>query len=598
MNQLTHVSTSGNQSLIDHVFLAHPQQLKQCCVDPPLGTSDHNCINLSVTHRCGITKHNKKSSRTIWRYQQADFDRANNLLNEVNLDELLEGDVDQMWYAWEEKFMSIMHQCISTAKLLVKSSVPWLNRDITKAMRARNLAFRRVKRTKGSVHLNDYKKKRNKVANMIKDAKLKFFKGLNPSNPKSFWKVVKYLTKQTSSIPILEDCHEQAIHDDAAKATLLNDFFSGCFNDAQPPLSMSDYSNLHQPDPDLCPEQFLCTEDEILEMLLSLDTTKSSGPDGISATMLKQTAVSIAPGITKLMNLSISTSKFPTAWKTSSVVPVPKGSNHTSVSNYRPISLFPILSKLLEKHVHDLILNHFNLHHPITLQQWGFQSKKSSVSALIDVSYNWSKALDQGNEVCAVFFALQKAFDPVPHQSLIEKLKSIELDPFLVRWIYSYLIDRKQYVVLNGERSATCNFISGVPQGSVLGPLLFLIYINDSVCSTVLDGNCISLYADDMLLYRIIDSSQDFDCVQQGIDNIGRWVAENDLHLNSAKCKFMVVTRRRTKGNPIPELLLYGQPLERVSEYKYLGVILSANLSWTPHIEKVVTKTRRMIGML
>ena len=274
--------------------------------------------------------------------------------------------------------------------------------------------------------------------------------------------------------------------------------------------------------------------------------------------------MSIAPGIAKLMNLSISTSKFPTAWKTSSVAPVPKGSNNTSVSNYRPISLLPILSKLLEKHVHGLILNHLNLHHPIALQQWGFQSKKSSVSALIDVSYNWSKALDQGNEVCTVFFDLQKAFDSVPHQSLIEKFKSIELDPFLVRWVYSYLIDRKQYVVLNGERSATCNVISGVPQGSVLGPLLFLIYINDSVCSTVLDGNCISLYADDMLLYRIIDRSQDFDCIQQGIDNIGRWVAENDLHLNSAKCKFMVVTRRRTKRNPIPELLLYGQPLERV----------------------------------
>ena len=270
MGEPTHVSTSGNQSLIDHVFLSHPQQLKQCCVAPPLGTSDHNYINLNVTYRCGTTKYNKKSNRTIWRYQQADFDRANNLLNEVNWDELLEGDVDQMWYAWEEKFMSIMYQCIPTAKLLVKSSVPWLNRDITKAMRARNLAFRHVKRTRRSVHLNDYKKKRNKVANMIKDAKLKFFKGLNPSNPKNFWKVAKYLTKQTSSIPILKDCHGQAIHNDAAKATLLNDFFSGCFNDAQPPLSMSDYSNLHQPDPDLCPEQFLCTEDELLEMLLAI----------------------------------------------------------------------------------------------------------------------------------------------------------------------------------------------------------------------------------------------------------------------------------------------------------------------------------------
>ena len=111
---------------------------------------------------------------------------------------------------------------------------------------------------------------------------------------------------------------------------------------------MSDYNQLSQPDQFSCPEELLCIEDEILEMLLALETTKSSGPDGISATMLKQTAVSIAPGITKLMNLSIHLGKFPTAWKTPSVVPIPKGSNHTCVSNYRPISLLPILSKLLE----------------------------------------------------------------------------------------------------------------------------------------------------------------------------------------------------------------------------------------------------------
>ena len=112
----------------------------------------------------------------------------------------MKGDVDQMWSVWEEKFMSVMRQCIPTAKLSVKSNVPWINKDVTKAMRARNLSFRRMKRTGGLHHQTDYKKKRNKVANMIKNAKLKYFKRLNPSNPKHFWKVVKYLTKQTSSI--------------------------------------------------------------------------------------------------------------------------------------------------------------------------------------------------------------------------------------------------------------------------------------------------------------------------------------------------------------------------------------------------------------
>ena len=217
---------------------------------------------------------------------------------------------------------------------------------------------------------------------MIKCAKSRYFKRLNPSNPKTFWKLVKCLTKQTSSIPILKDSQEKAVHDDTEKATLLNEFFSSCFNNAQPPLNMSHYNEFNQPDQDSCPEQLLCTEDEILEMLLSLDTTKSNGPDGISAIMLKQTAVSIVPGITKLMNMSICSGKFPTAWKTSSVVPIPKGSNHTRITNYRPISLLSIVSKILEKCIHSLIFNHLNAHHPIALQQWGFQPKKSTVAAL------------------------------------------------------------------------------------------------------------------------------------------------------------------------------------------------------------------------
>ena len=135
--------------------------------------------------------------------------------------------------------------------------------------------------------------------------------------------------------------------------------------------------------------------------------------------------------------MSIHSGKFPTAWKTSSVVPIPKGNNDTSVSNYRPISLLPILSKLLERHIYGLILN---LYHPIALQQWGFQPKKSSVSALIDVVYEWSKALDQSSEICAVFFDLRKAFDSVPHKSLIDKLRALDLDPYILTKLGGYAL--------------------------------------------------------------------------------------------------------------------------------------------------------------
>ena len=186
--------------------------------------------------------------------------------------------------------------------------------------------------------------------------------------------------------------------------------------------------------------------------------------------MLKSTAYSIAPGLTKLFNKLVCI-----IWKVSKHLEtiicssIPKGEDKSSVSNYQTISLLSIVSKLLERHMYRLILLHLEVYHPISLHQWGFQPKKSTTAALSDVCNTWAMAVDKGKEVCAIFFDLRKAFDSVPHRSLIEKLESIGINQYILRWIVLYLSGRSQYVVLNGERPPTLAVISGVPQGSVLG---------------------------------------------------------------------------------------------------------------------------------
>ena len=386
-----------------------------------------------------------------------------------------------------------------------------------------------------------------------------------------------------------ESCHEMP--------KVLNDYFTQCFNSAVPRLDESVFE-YYRLDPLCCPDDLLCSEEEVIDLLLSLNTSKANGPDGISATMLKSTAHSIAPGLTKLFNKSISSGRMPLTWKTSSVVPIPKGDDKSSVKNYRPISLLSIISKLLERHMYWQIATHLEVYYPISLQQWGFQPKKSTTAALLDVYNTWAMEVDKGKEICAIFFDLKKAFDSVPHRSLIEKLKSIGLNPYILRWVIFYLSNRSQYVVLNGERSPTSDVISGVPQGSVLGPLLFLVYINDAVQEPLTIGSVVNLYADDTLLYRAISSPLDYVNLQSDINTFACWVNKNDLTLNAGKCKYMVISKRRSQAVPFQSMMLYSQPMDRVSSYKYLGVTICDELSWSLHIDKVTSKARQLIGML
>ena len=340
-----------------------------------------------------------------------------------------------------------------------------------------------------------------------------------------------------------------------------------------------------------------CSVEEVQWFLETLDTTKANGPDGISAWMLKETALSIAPSVTKLFNLSIQSGCFPVLWKMSNVVPVPKSNDHSNPSNYRPISLLPILSKLLEHHIHFLISEYLSLFHPISNDQWGFQAGKSTVSALLATTYTWFQQLESGGEICAIFFDIKKAFDTVPHRALLVKLKQLNLNPTLIRWICSYLMGRKQKVVVEGETSEPIHVVSGVPQGSVLGPLLFIIYI-DSINDSVLSVNSkTSQYADDMLLTKPVRTTADYADLQTDIDSLNRWVTENHLTFNYSKCKYMLISRKRIVTCP-PDLKLEASSLERVQSYKYLGLNLTSNLSWSDHINSISTKAKKLVGLL
>ena len=240
---------------------------------------------------------------------------------------------------------------------------------------------------------------------------------------------------------------------------------------------------------------------------------------------------------------------------------------------------------------------HLSNQQVLTDSQWGFRSGRSTVTALLSVTQEWLSALERGQEIGAVFFDYRKAFDSVPHRPLLEKLENIGFNNHILRWITDYLTSHSQTVVVNGESSQPAPVLSGVPQGSVLGPLLFLIYIND-LDINIEDGAEITLYADDVLLFRIINSPEDFVALQEDIDKIGSWSRANFLTLNRTKCKYMIVSRKTNLSTPSSPLLLEGHPLDQVEMFQYLGVLLSHDLTWGEHVQSTCKKARKILGLL
>ena len=296
-----------------------------------------------------------------------------------------------------------------------------------------------------------------------------------------------------------------------------------------------------------------------------------------------------------LFQASLDQGKVPNEWRKANIVPLFKKGDRAKPSNYRPVSLTSICSKVLEHIIHSSIMSHFDELNILTDYQHGFRKRRSCESQLIITIQDLAKSLSNSEQVDVILLDFSKAFDKVPHERLLYKLDHYGVRGPVLQWIRSFLQGRTQVVTLDGTTSRPADVQSGVPQGTVLGPLLFLAYIND-LPSGITEGTSARLFADDCILYRNIRSQEDADILEKDLNQLQQWEKDWLMEFHPDKCQLLRVTNKR---KPIcAKYTIHQQELQKTDTAKYLGVTLHHKLSWNTHISSICKKANNTRAFL
>jgi len=445
-----------------------------------------------------------------------------------------------------------------------------------------------------------YRACRNKVVSEIRKAKARKDCDLDmllssqlPS--KVWWKLCKEsLRPWTKSLDgPLKDSDGNLVTDNYTKAELFNDSFVSqtLLDTDSASIPITPLQNSSTIDP------LIIMPEEVYKILSNLDPNKATGPDGLGNFLLKEAAVPIAQPLSELFNFSLSLCKFPSIWKIAQVVPIFKKGDPLLCTNYRPISLLPCISKVYEKLLFDHIFSFLKSNNLLLPNQSGFIPGDSTVNQLMSICNKIAAHFDKGEEVIGVFLDLTKAFDKVWHEGLLFKLRNIGICGQIYELLFSYLQERRQFVTLNGEKSQIKQLYAGVPQGSVLGPLLFLIYINDITDQV---QNVSYLFADDTSVFAPFSSVHIDRAVEQlnvDLREIHCWAKKWLINIHPGKTVAMLFSVKR-HPSILPPIYLGDQPISFVPIHTHLGVTLTPTLNWCEHINKVSSKCYKVLGIL
>jgi hypothetical protein len=541
--------------------------------------------------------------RDMWNFKEANFDLFREELSNVNWDDCMDSDdINDICDSWTAKFLEISERIITKKRVKVRPyDKNWYNNYLRRLKRIKDREHGTWVSNRLDLHWEIYKAARNKYFQECDRLKLEFEEHIYSSladqvnkNPKKWWSLVGEVmgTSKKSSYPVIIKDGVQCLSD-KEKATAFNETYLASSNLTGDNFDLDDSECEVNHEP---LEHIEIKEKDVEDVLKGINTNKAYGPDNISPRLIKEAGPSIVKILTKIFNKSLQLAKFPALWKKANVLPIYKKAEDYITTNYRPVSLLSILAKIFEKIVFKYLFNYFRDNFLISIWQSGFVPGSSTITQFTEIYDQFCKAVNKGKEIRVVFLDISKAFDRVWHKGLLHKLKKCGITGKLLDWLRDYLTDRQQRVIINGEFSEWGKINAGVPQGSVLGPLLFLIFINDI---TYVIKHCkIRLFADDTCLFiEVEDPNIQAEQLNEDLNSLNEWANKWHVDFSPPKTEEVIISRKRPPL-PHPPSYLNDTLINKVSSHKHLGLTLSQDLTWTEHIKTITDKANRRLGIL
>ena len=537
------------------------------------------------------------------------FDRQNfrNDIMSQSWDNVYESsNPNKMWQQWKGTFLAIAnkHAPLKTMRVRARSS-PWITSELKDLMHSRDILKIKAIRSNDPRDWALFKKQRNLVNKQIQLAKQIYYQNSfndHIGDSRKTWQTINELTSRKSgktSVTALK------VNGTSITNPLeISKEFNNHFANIGPKLASEINNNgeNHQrylTGTDKRFELHPTNSNKVFSLLNKLDKSKATGLDNISARLVRECADIISVPICDIFKQSIRQGIFPDDWKNARVTPLFKQGDRGNVNNYRPISVIPIVAKVFERIVYEQLYAYLEEHEILCKNQSGFRAIHSTVTALLEATDAWAYNIDIGKINAVIFLDLKKAFDTVDHQILLSKLKNYGIFGNSFKWFESYLDNRIQKCSVNGSFSSSCSLKCGVPQGTILGPLLFLLYINDL-------PNCLSnceprMYADDTHLTYADNNLENIQlCLNEDLKNVFNWLQANKLTLNMTKTEYMLIGSRQRLSTltASPEIAMNGTQVKQVEATKSLGVTIDNKLDWHSHIEKLTKKIASGIGAI